>query len=148
LIHAARTVNDAQPHFVLKLAERALGSLKGKRIAALGLAYKPDVDDLRESPAVDVVKLLAEAGAVVRVFEPFKPDFKVQGAVNTASIDEALQEAEAVILLVNHASMRARVPQSIAALMPGRVAIDTVNGWDSSAWQSAGFQVYRLGVNQ
>lgn len=75
LIHAAWWVNDSQPHFALALAERALGSLKGKRIAALGLVYKSDVDDLRESPVVDVVKLLAQAGALVRVFEPFKPDF-------------------------------------------------------------------------
>ena len=73
LIYTARQVNDAQPHFVVDLVQRALGSLKGKKIAALGLAYKPDVDDLRESPAVEVVHLLQDAGAEVKAFEPFKP---------------------------------------------------------------------------
>ena len=49
LIHTARKVNDEQPHFVMALLQEALGSLRGKKITALGLAYKPDVDDLREN---------------------------------------------------------------------------------------------------
>ena len=60
LIYSARLVNDAQPGFVVELVRRALqGELAGKRIAALGLAYKPDVDDLRESPAIEAAQLLA-----------------------------------------------------------------------------------------
>ena len=50
LIHSARTVNDGQPAFAVELVRRTLGSLAGRRFAALGLAFKPDVDDLRESP--------------------------------------------------------------------------------------------------
>ena len=76
LIYTSRKVNDAQPHYVVSLVKRALGSLKGKRVAALGLAYKPDVDDLRESPAVEVVHLLQDGGAQVKAWEPFKPDAK------------------------------------------------------------------------
>ena len=68
LIYASRKVNDSQPHYVLDLIQRAMGSLKGRRIAALGLAYKPDVDDLRESPAVEIVHLLQDAGATVKAF--------------------------------------------------------------------------------
>ncbi|MDO8944084.1 MAG: nucleotide sugar dehydrogenase, partial [Desulfobacterales bacterium] len=78
LIRAARTVNDAQPHFVVDLVRRALdGNLAGRKIAALGLAYKPDVDDLRESPAIEIVELLVQAGASVTTFEPYKTDFQV-----------------------------------------------------------------------
>ncbi len=72
LIYNARNVNDGQPHFVVDLVRKALGSLQGKRIAALGLAYKPDVDDLRESPAAEVVHLLQKEGALVKAFEPFQ----------------------------------------------------------------------------
>ena len=60
--------------------QRALGDdLNGRQIAALGLAYKPDVDDLRESPAIEIVHLLRDAGAKVTAFEPFKPDFAIPG---------------------------------------------------------------------
>jgi UDP-N-acetyl-D-mannosaminuronic acid dehydrogenase len=64
LIYHARQVNDSQPHFVVDLIRQALGNLQGKRIAALGLAYKPDVDDLRESPANEVIHLLQQEGAL------------------------------------------------------------------------------------
>ena len=61
LIYSARHVNDDQPKFVVNLVKSAIGEdLSGKRIAALGLAYKPDVDDLRESPAIEVAHLLAD----------------------------------------------------------------------------------------
>ena len=58
----ARNVNDSQPHFVVDWMERKLGNLSGRHICALGLTYKPDVDDFRESPAIDVVKLLNRKG--------------------------------------------------------------------------------------
>lgn len=57
--------------------ERTLGRLDGRRVAALGLAYKPDVDDLRESPAIEVALRLVEAGARVQAFEPFKPEAQI-----------------------------------------------------------------------
>jgi UDP-N-acetyl-D-mannosaminuronic acid dehydrogenase len=74
LIFAARRVNDSQPQFALELVRKAIGVLDGKRIAALGLAFKPDVDDLRESPAAEVVRLLQKEGAIVTAFEPYKPE--------------------------------------------------------------------------
>ena len=70
LIRQARAVNDAQPDYVVALVKRALGKLKGKTVAALGLAYKANVDDLRESPAVEVVERLSEAGGKVTSYEP------------------------------------------------------------------------------
>ncbi|HMB22044.1 MAG TPA: nucleotide sugar dehydrogenase, partial [Anaerolineales bacterium] len=102
LIYQARQVNDGQPHFVLAKVKQALGSLSGKKIAALGLAYKPDVDDLRESPATEVVHLLQKEGAQVKVWEPFKPDAKIKGVDLAASLDLTLKDADAVLLLVRH----------------------------------------------
>ncbi len=87
LIYNARQVNDEQPHFVLQKVKQALGDLNGKKIAALGLAYKPDVDDLRESPATEVVHLLQEEGAQVKVWEPFKPDAAMNGIQMAPSLE-------------------------------------------------------------
>ncbi len=147
LIYTARKVNDEQPHYVMALVQKALGSLKGKKIAALGLAYKPDVDDLRESPAAEVVHLLIDAGADVRAFEPFKTD-GLPGIPMALSLEEAVKGADAILLLVRHAQFRDIDPSVIAAWTPARVVVDTVNGWDTALWKKAGFRVFRLGVGK
>jgi UDP-N-acetyl-D-mannosaminuronic acid dehydrogenase len=148
LIYHARQVNDAQPHFVIEIVERALGMLQGRKIAALGLAYKPDVDDLRESPATEVVHLLQQEGAQVKAWEPFKPDAKMQGIDMACMLDDAIQEADAILLLVNHTEFRDLNPIELLSKTKARIAIDTVNGWDAEKWQKAGFQFVRLGVGK
>lgn len=146
LIYHARQVNDAQPRFVLEKVKQTLGSLKGKKIAALGLAYKPDVDDLRESPAAEVVHLLQEEGAQVKAWEPFKPDANLNGIPMATSLESAIKDADAVILLVKHTEFTKLNPATFASQTNSRVLIDCVNGWDSELWQDAGFRVTRLGA--
>jgi UDP-N-acetyl-D-mannosaminuronic acid dehydrogenase len=148
LIYTSRKVNDAQPHYVVGLAKRALGSLKAKRIAALGLAYKPDVDDLRESPAVEVVHLLQDGGAQVKAWEPFKPDANLEGIHMASSLNDALKDSDAILLLVRHTEFINLKPADIASKTKARAIIDTVNGWNVKEWQSAGFTVSRLGVRK
>ncbi len=153
LIYTARSVNDAQPHYVLQVIERALcgpdlgeEGLQGKKIAALGLAYKPDVDDLRESPATEVVRLLQDAGAQVQAWEPFKPNAKLDGISMASSLEAAIRDADAIILLVAHSEFLGMKPAEIAAQTRARLLVDTVNGWNSPEWREAGFRVTRLGV--
>ena len=148
LIYTARKVNDAQPHYVVGLVKRALGSLKGQRIAALGLAYKPDVDDLRESPAVEIVHLLQDEGAQVKAWEPFKPDANLESIHMASSLDDALQDADTILLLVRHTEFINLKPADIASKTKARAIIDTINGWNIKEWQSAGFAVSRLGVGK
>jgi UDP-N-acetyl-D-mannosaminuronic acid dehydrogenase len=148
LIYHARSVNDGQPHFVAEKVKQALGQLKEKKIAALGLAYKPDVDDLRESPATEVVRLLQKEGACVKAWEPFKPDASLPGIDTCASLEAALDGADLILLLVNHTEFRALNPAAIAKQTSARLVLDTVNAWDSAKWQEAGFKVFRLGVNK
>lgn len=148
LIRTAREVNDAQPQFVVKLVERALGSLEGKKIAALGLSYKPNVDDLRESPAVEVVHLLQGAGASVKTFEPFAPNATLSGLETVSTLKEALAETDAILLLVAHSQFKELDAENIAKMMSGRVAVDAINGWNVKQWQEAGFELTRLGVGK
>jgi len=147
LIYTARKVNDEQPHYVMSLLQKALGSLKDKRIAALGLAYKPDVDDLRESPAAEVVRLLIDAGADILAFEPFKTE-GLPGIPMAATLEVAIKDADAILLLVRHSQFREMDPTEIARLTSARVIVDTVNAWDAVAWQEVGFNVFRLGVGK
>ena len=167
LIYQARRVNDAQPHFVLDKVKQAFialsgtersrssrsaksseSILSGKKIAALGLAYKPDVDDLRESPATEVVHLLQEEGAVVKVWEPFKPDAIMKRIDMASGFESAIEDADAILLLVKHTEFTKLKPDEIATKTKSRILIDCVNAWDTNTWGKAGFKVYRLGVNK
>jgi len=146
LISTARHVNDSQPHFVLDLIKKVLGTdLKGKHIAALGLAFKPDVDDLRESPAIEVVKLLTKAGAIVRSYEPNKTDAVIPGIMIFTSIEEAIVDADLLVLLVGHREFKELNPMKLCELTPARLAVDAVGGWDIHFWAKAEFRVIRLG---
>jgi len=148
LIQHARQVNDSQPEFVLALVKQALGELSGRKIAALGLAYKPDVDDLRESPAVDVIRLLTQAGALVKAFEPFKPDARLPGVNAMPTLAQAVEDADALLLLVNHTEFHQINMEVLKVLTPARIMIDTVNGWAGMDWANEGFSLFRLGVGR
>jgi len=147
LIWTARKVNDLQPHFVFNLVQEAVGSLRGKKIAVLGLAYKPDVDDLRESPAAEVARLLTDAGADIHAFEPFKVD-GLPGILMAPSLENAIQEAEAILLLVRHTQFCQITPEDLAGKTSARTVIDTVNAWDAESWGKVGFDIFRLGVGK
>lgn len=145
LIYHARQVNDEQPHFVVEKVKQKLGSLKDKKIAALGLAYKPDVDDLRESPAAEVVHLLQAKGAQVKVWEPFKPNANMPGIDIASSLEAALEDTDAILLLVKHTQFVHFDSVEIATKTKARIAVDCVNGWDADQWSRAGFNFFRLG---
>lgn len=145
LIHTARVVNDGQPGFVLSMLKQLLPDLRRRCIAVLGLAYKPDVDDLRESPAIEVAHLLAEEGAVVKAYEPFRPDYLLEGVTMSTNLADTLVDAEILLLLVGHAQFTTLDPVEVAKLTPARLVLDTVNGWHREAWNLAGFRVEKLG---
>lgn len=148
IIHCARRVNDAQPAHVLQAAQSLCGDLEGVQVAALGLAYKADVDDLRESPAIDVVSLLVERGAEVRTFEPYLPEASVSGAKSSPTLNEALEGSNLVLLLVDHQAFLDLDPAEIRASMRGRFALDTRGVWKRKAWENAGFTLRVIGVGE
>lgn len=146
LIRTARKVNDTQPKFVVELVTQVAGDLKGKKIAALGLAYKPNVDDLRESPAIEVVHLLQEAGAIVQAYEPFKPQAQISNVATVSALEEALDGAEVLLLLVAHRQFLSLDPQEVANMTPARLVVDAVHGWSSQEWEETGFRLTQLGT--
>jgi UDP-N-acetyl-D-mannosaminuronic acid dehydrogenase len=113
LVRTAREVNDGQPQFVAELIERAAGGLAGKTVALLGLAFKPNVDDLRESPAVELARDLHSRGADVLAFEPYRPDAGLPGIQQVKSLAAALVSAEALVLAVAHDQFKALDPVEI-----------------------------------
>ncbi len=80
--------------------------MNGASVLLLGVAYKRDIDDVRESPALDVLKLLVEDGASVSYHDPFVPELRDEG-VDLESVelsDSALAEADAVVILTDHSA--------------------------------------------
>ena len=147
LIRTARQINDGQPGYVIRLVKQVLGEdLHQRRIAVLGLAFKPDVDDLRESPAADIARHLSGAGAAVRAYEPNKPDAELEGIPVVATLEKALQDAELVLLLVGHKEFRSLEAGHVAQLTPARYLVDAVNVLPAEAFKEEGFRMFRLGV--
>ena len=136
----------------MELVLKALGikhvsELSGKKIACLGLSYKPDVDDLRESPAVEIAHLLNEYGAHVSAHEPNKLDARIEGLSTVATLKTALEGAELILLLVGHKDFKTLDPEEVAGWTDAREVVDAVNCWRDDSWQKAGFQITRLGAS-
>jgi UDP-N-acetyl-D-mannosaminuronic acid dehydrogenase len=112
LIRAARDVNDHKPNWIVERVKQRAARFKNARIACLGLAYKPDIDDLRESPAVHIVeRLQKELSADIRVVEPnlsSHPHFKLM------SVEQAIEDADIIVFLVAHKAFR-NLPANLLA---------------------------------
>jgi UDP-N-acetyl-D-mannosaminuronic acid dehydrogenase len=145
LIRTAREVNDSQPAFVAASLSQALGGLTGKRIGLLGLTYKQDVDDVRESPAMELAHLLVQAGAHVTAYDPLAPPYANVPCPRASSIAEAAQDADCLVLAVAHASLRTIAPEAVRAGMHTPIAFDCTNQWRRADWAAAGFTYHVLG---
>ena len=101
LIHQARKTNDFKPVFVANEVEDLINKDKTKTIAVLGLAYKPNIDDLRESPSIEFAHILKGRGYNVIGCEPNVSDKVVEG-IDVSSIEETLKRADFVVLTLAH----------------------------------------------
>jgi UDP-N-acetyl-D-mannosaminuronic acid dehydrogenase len=130
LIRAARNVNDAKPAHVAARVLAAAAEFPNPRIACLGLSYKADIDDLRESPAIEIVRILATQGkGDILVVEPHVSQLPecldTLERVTAVDLDHALEVADVVVLLVDHKPFKAVAPERLE----GKVIIDTRGLW-------------------
>ena len=107
-IELAGHVNGQMPHFVVEKVQGALNDcskpLRGSRIHLLGIAYKRDIDDVRESPALDIIHLLQRRGAVVSYSDPFVPSVRVDDSELLAEPVDAVSGADCVVIVTDHSS--------------------------------------------
>lgn len=124
LMQAARNVNDGKPHFVVEKVRAACAKIKNPTVACLGLTFKANVNDMRESPALNITRSLSEGGfCKVVAVEPHIdsiPDF-LRGKVELMSLSQALSVSDVVVLLVDHKEFSA-IPECDLA---NKVLIDT-----------------------
>jgi UDP-N-acetyl-D-mannosaminuronic acid dehydrogenase len=139
LIETARAINDSMVAFVTELLVEMLGSLEGTKLAILGVAYKGGVDDTRHSPGLALVEHI---NATVNEVTLTVTDPRVEDAMlPLTSFDEAIDDADAVVLVTDHAEYENLDPETVGSAMAQRVLIDTRDLLDRDRWQSAGFDV-------
>jgi len=142
-------INIRRRERMVDLASEVVGGdLDGKRIAVLGLAFKPNSDDVRDSPALDVALRLAELGATVVATDPQAvesarrryPDLRY-----VSSAEEAVADADAVLLLTEWADYRSLDPETLGALVGSRSIVDGRNCLVPADWRAAGWTYRALG---
>jgi UDPglucose 6-dehydrogenase len=137
---------------IIELVRRDLtDDLTGKKVAILGAAFKPDSDDVRDSPALDIAAKIQAAGAVVTVHDP-KAIANAQKrfpALNFAQeIEKTLQDAEIVLHLTEWKIYRELDPTKMKSLVKNPIMIDGRNALDRTAWRNAGWKFRALGVSE
>ena len=136
----ARRINEHMPAFTVEQVDAALNerkiALKGSEIAVLGLAYKPNVDDCRESPAFEVIELLKEKGANVRSYDPY-----VLEQSSAKMLETALRGAQAVVIVTAHREFASLTPQDLEHYAI-RIVVDGRNCLPKDDFKAAGI-VYK-----
>jgi UDPglucose 6-dehydrogenase len=148
LLTAVVEVNELQKRRVIAKLEKHLGSLVGKTIALLGLAFKANTDDMREASSLVLSARLQGAGAHVQAFDPIAEDEarKVMRGVTFAdSAMGAVADADAIVLVTEWPEFRELDWQQVAASTPARVFIDGRNYLDAERLRSAGFTYEGIG---
>lgn len=150
LIEAVITANEKQKLRAVQLAKEALGSLRGKRVAILGLAFKPDTDDMREAISVPLIRgLLADATSVV-VYDPaaIENTRRILGDKVSYARDslECLKDADCCIIVTEWDQFKAITPNDFLERMRHPVVIDGRRIYDADRYSNAGIQFSAIGL--
>jgi UDPglucose 6-dehydrogenase len=149
LIDATIEINDGQVEWVCRLLEHELSTIRGKRIAILGAAFKEFTDDVRESQAVKLANMLISSGASVSIFDPAAAHnvSKIIGrrATIATTIDECVKDADAVVIATPWPIFRSLTPDKLRGKMRGKIIIDARRVLDPKLFESSGFRLIVLG---
>ncbi len=147
LLSAVIEVNELQKRRVIKKLERHLGSLRGKKVALLGLAFKPNTDDMREAPSIVLAGRLLAEGAEVRGWDPVVTDGStLPAAVQlVGSVAEAVRDADAAVIVTEWAELRELASPETREAMANPLIIDGRNLLDPATVRAAGFTYEAIG---
>ena len=146
LLSAVIEVNELQKRRVINKLQKYLGRLRGKRVALLGLAFKPNTDDMREAPSIVLASRLLAEGADVRAYDPVaKPADLASGIELCASAAEAVRDADAAVIVTDWDEFRSLATPGLRDSMRNPLIIDGRNVLDPEAARAAGFTYEGIG---
>ncbi|MDX8363762.1 nucleotide sugar dehydrogenase [Cytobacillus sp. IB215665] len=145
LITLARQTNDGMPQHTAKRVKDIISQqgIQHGRVAVFGLAFKGNIDDMRESPSLEVIHHLRELGLDCSAYDPHIKENKLD--IQTQSIEEAVEHADIILILTDHNEFKAIQPDLFAERLRTKIILDTKNCIQEQAWKDQGFDVYRLG---
>ena len=142
MISLSREINDSMPNYVLQMVKKLLEGVKEPVITVFGVAYKGDVDDTRETPALKFIKLAENEGYKVKIYDPVVKVFRYKKILE---LDEALRDSDCIVLIAEHTKFKEIEPRNIIEKMRNKNIVDTRNMLDHKKWKEAGFRVKVLG---
>lgn len=149
VIEAVERVNEKQKSIVYDKIIKAVGNVRGKTIAIIGLAFKPDTDDMREAPALVVIDKLLKDGATVRVFDPIAMDECKRrigdSVIYCKNIYDAADGADVFALMTEWRQFRMPSWNVIKKVMTGNIIVDGRNIYDRAELEELGFAYSRIG---
>ncbi|MDJ0498390.1 MAG: UDP-glucose/GDP-mannose dehydrogenase family protein [Acidimicrobiia bacterium] len=146
ILEAATQVNKHQRHRLVRKLQENLRPLRGSRIALLGLAFKPNTDDTRDAPAIEIAASLMEKGAIVRAYDPMVksiPELPNLQIVRDPYL--ALERADALVLVTEWAELTKLDFHEVATRMRGNIVVDGRNAFDPRAVKAAGLTYEGVG---
>jgi UDPglucose 6-dehydrogenase len=149
IVRTTVQVNDDRKGSMVERVSRALGGeVKGKRVGVLGLAFKPNTDDMRDAPSLPIVKALVERGAEVSAFDPVarhQAEQILNGVEFAQDAYAAAQGADAVVIVTEWDEFRALDLDRLASVLRGKVLVDLRNVYDRRDAEEAGLTYYGIG---
>jgi UDPglucose 6-dehydrogenase len=145
LLHAVWEVNELQKRRVVQKLQKHLGSLRGKRVALLGLAFKPNTDDMREAPSRVIAYRLLSEGAEVRAWDPVAHPSDLQGIELCDTVLDAVRDADAAVIVTEWPELATLAAPEIRDAMARPLIVDGRNMLDPVAAQAAGFAYEGVG---
>ncbi|WP_453993408.1 nucleotide sugar dehydrogenase [Bacillus nitroreducens] len=145
IVHLSRQTNDSMPKFTANKAKEILenAGIQYPRVAVLGLAFKGNIDDMRESPSLEVIHHLEELGLDYAAYDPHIKETKL--TKQTLSLEEAVDKADLILILTDHTAFKELQPQVVADQMRTKMILDTKNCIDRKLWIKHGFDAFALG---
>ena len=149
IVRTTVQVNDDRKAAMVERVSRALGGeVRGKRIGVLGLAFKPNTDDMREAPSIPLIHGLIERGATVRAFDPVarqQAEQVLSGVEFAKDAYEAADGADALVIVTEWDEFRALDLDRISSSLRGKVLVDLRNVYDRGEVEAAGLVHYGIG---
>ena len=148
IVDAVIEANECQRDAMIPKIEKLVGDLAGKKIGVLGLSFKPETDDMRESPAIDIVHSMIERGATVRAFDPVAMDEAkhfIDGIEYATDEYDAIAGADALVIITEWNQFRALDMEKVKQLLKAPKIADLRNIYEPSDMRELGFEYIGVG---